>query len=119
MYHWVKWTSVRRVESSLGESQLEVRKIYAKTGISPQYHACFRCDSSHEVCERTHFRTFASYGSHYNQAHYLLNSFTMTTPLFASRRKPRRVGREPETAASAGNDEEGTPLFVCSLRTLL
>jgi hypothetical protein len=31
------------------------------------------------------------------------------TSLFASRRKFRRAGREPESAASAADDEEGTP----------
>lgn len=39
------------------------------------------------------------------------------TPLFASRRKPRRVGRELETSPSAADDEEGTSSTLLVMAT--
>ena len=48
----------------------------------------------------------------------LLKAFSMT-PIFASRRKPRRVGREAETSAPAADDDEGTSPLTESLRASL
>jgi hypothetical protein len=48
-----------------------------------------------------------------------LVDFLKMASLFASRRKPRRVGREPEPAASAEDEEEGKPAIVHSIRTSL